>query len=113
MFVPRAPAGSGLSSPICRFISGLVCASCGCLDVVQHSPQVAAVTSGHAHRSIAGSVGSIAVAVMPSIAMTLRKGEYPRSPEGLSDHIHRFDPASGFTVEARIVDVDRSGHRAR
>jgi hypothetical protein len=44
---------------------------------------------------------------MPSVATTLRWGEYPAHLKACPVyHIHRFDPASGFAVEARIVGVD-------
>lgn len=78
-------------------------------QAVRHSGRVVAVISGHVHRGTAGSVGNIPVTVMPSIATTLRKGEYPvhvkTSPVY---HIHRFDPAWGFAVESRIVGMDWS-----
>lgn len=71
---------------------------------VQHSGRVTAVISGHVHRGTAGSVGRIPATVMPSIATTLRKGEYPAAMKKRPVyHIHRFDPVWGFTVEARIA----------
>lgn len=76
---------------------------------VQHSGRVVTVISGHVHRGTAGHVGSIPATVMPSIATTLRKGEYPALMKMHPVyHIHRFDPAGGFAVEARIVGLDRS-----
>jgi len=71
---------------------------------LQHSDRVVAVFSGHVHRSTAGDVAGIPATVMPCIATTLRRGEYPAhlktSPVY---HIHRFEPAWGFITEARIV----------
>jgi 3',5'-cyclic-AMP phosphodiesterase len=76
---------------------------------VQHSGRVIAIVSGHVHRGTAGCVGSIPATVMPSIATTLRKGEYPAHMKTHPVyHIHRFDPAWGFAVESRIVGVDWS-----
>jgi Icc protein len=73
-------------------------------QALQHSGRVVAVISGHVHRGTAGQVGTIPATVMPSIATTLRKGEYPahmkRRPVY---HVHRFDPACGFVTETRIV----------
>jgi hypothetical protein len=41
---------------------------------------------------------------MPCIATTLRKGEYPACMKALPVyHLHRFDPAWGFSIETRIV----------
>ncbi len=71
---------------------------------VQHSERVIALISGHVHRSTAGHVGSIPATVMPSVATTLRKGEYPAQMKMRPVyHIHRYDPAWGFATEARIV----------
>lgn len=76
-------------------------------QALQHSSRVVAVMSGHVHRGTAGWVGSIPATVMSSVATTLRKGDYPAHLKVCPVyHIHRFDPASGFAVEARIVGVD-------
>jgi hypothetical protein len=76
---------------------------------LQHSGRIVAVFSGHVHRGAAGHVGSIPATVMPSIATTLRKGEYPahlkRHPVY---HIHRFDPEWGFATETRMVGTGPS-----
>jgi 3',5'-cyclic-AMP phosphodiesterase len=73
-------------------------------QTLQHSGRVAAVFSGHVHRGTAGQVGRIPATVMPSIATTLRKGEYPaHMKQRPVYHVHRFDPAWGFVTETRIV----------
>ena len=73
-------------------------------QALQHSGRVVTVISGHVHRGTAGHVGSIPATVMPSIATTLRKGEYPAQMKSRPVyHIHRFDPVWGFATEARIV----------
>jgi 3',5'-cyclic AMP phosphodiesterase CpdA len=76
----------------------------GLRRALQHSGRVIAVFSGHVHRAAAGHVGGIRATVMPCIATTLRKGDYPadlrRSPVY---HVHRFDPVWGFATETRIV----------
>ena len=78
-------------------------------EAVQHSGRVVAVISGHVHRSTAGSIGSIPATVMPSIATTLRKGEYPVHMKSRPVyHIHRFDPVWSFVTEARIVGTQLS-----
>jgi 3',5'-cyclic AMP phosphodiesterase CpdA len=72
--------------------------------VVQHSGRVIAVISGHVHRGTAGHVGNIPATVMPSVATTLRKGEYPEPMKTRPVyHIHRYEPPWGFSVEARAV----------
>jgi 3',5'-cyclic AMP phosphodiesterase CpdA len=71
---------------------------------LQHSGRVVAVFSGHVHRAAAGHVGSIPATVMPCIATTLRKGEYPAQMKIRPVyHVHRFDPVWGFVTETRIV----------
>lgn len=71
---------------------------------LQCSGRVIAVFSGHVHRGTAGHVGSIPSIVVPCIATTLRKGEYPaRMKTCPVYYLHRFDPVWGFVTEARIV----------
>jgi len=73
-------------------------------QALQHSGRVVAVFSGHVHRAAEGHVGSIPATVMPSIATTLRRGEYPAHMKLRPVyHIHRFDPVWGFATEARVV----------
>ena len=71
---------------------------------LQHSGRVIAVFCGHVHRSTGGWIGAIRAMVAPSTATTLRKGDFPPH---LRDrpiyHLHRYDPAFGFSTEARIV----------
>ena len=83
-------------------------------QALQHSGRVIAVFSGHVHRGTAGHVGSIPATVMPSIATTLRKGEYPALMKTRPVyHIHRFDPVWGFTTESRIVGTGPQGEHRR
>lgn len=71
---------------------------------LQHSARIVAVVSGHVHRGTAGFVGTIPATVMPAVATTLRKGEYPAGMKTRPVyHIHRFDPARGFSTESRIA----------
>jgi hypothetical protein len=65
---------------------------------------VAAGFSGHVHRAAAGYVEHIPATVMPCIAATVRKGDYPADMKVRPVyHIHRFDPAWGFATESRVV----------
>jgi len=78
-------------------------------EALQHSGRVVAVLSGHVHRSTAGHVGNIPALVVPCIATTLRKGEYPaHMKERPVYYLHRFDPAWRFTTETRIVGAGPS-----
>jgi 3',5'-cyclic AMP phosphodiesterase CpdA len=71
---------------------------------LQHAGRVVAVFSGHVHRAAEGHVDNIPATVMPCIATTLRKGEYPALMKATPVYqIHRFDPAWGFVTESRIV----------
>jgi 3',5'-cyclic AMP phosphodiesterase CpdA len=66
--------------------------------------RIAGVFSGHVHRAAAGQVGRIPATVMPCIATSLRKGEYPAAMQKRPVYqIHRFDPLWGFATETRIV----------
>jgi 3',5'-cyclic-AMP phosphodiesterase len=76
---------------------------------LQHSGRVVAVFSGHVHRAAAGYVASIPATVMPCIATTLRKGEYPAQMKMCPVYqVHRFDPVWGFATETRIVGIGLS-----
>ena len=71
---------------------------------LQHSGRVVAVFNGHVHRAAEGHVGSIPTVVVPCIATSLRKGEYPAHMKTCPVYyVHRFDPACGFATEVRIV----------
>jgi 3',5'-cyclic AMP phosphodiesterase CpdA len=75
---------------------------------LRHSARVIAVFSGHVHRSTAGYVGEIPVSVVPCIATTLRKGEYPaKMKTSPVYYLHKFDPEWGFVTEARIDGMVR------
>ena len=79
-------------------------------QALQHSGRVIAVFSGHVHRGTAGHVGSISAIVVPCVATTLRKGEYPaRMKTCPVYYLHRFDPLWGFVTEARIVGNGADG----
>ena len=81
----------------------------GLRRALQHSGRVVAVFSGHVHRAAAGHVGSIPATVMPCIATTLRKGEYPTQMKIRPVYqVHRFDPVWGFATETRIVGAGPS-----
>jgi Icc protein len=78
-------------------------------QALQQCGRVVAVFSGHVHRAAAGHVGSIPATVMPSIATTLRKGEYPPPMKTRPVyHVHRFHPLWGFATETRIVGTGPS-----
>ena len=73
-------------------------------QALQHSGRVIAVFCGHVHRGTAGRVGNIPASVVPCVATSLRKGDYPPDMKTRPVyHIHRYDPAWGFITESRIV----------
>ncbi len=73
---------------------------------LQHCGRIAAVFSGHVHRPAEGHVGNIPAIVVPCIATTLRKGEYPaHMKQRPVYYIHGFDADGSFTTAARIVGV--------
>ena len=75
-------------------------------EALQRSCRIIGVFCGHVHRGVPGNVKDIPVMVMPSIATTLRKGDYPLElRERPVYHIHRYDPACGFSTEAQVVNT--------
>ena len=83
-------------------------------EALQHCERIIAVFSGHVHRAAAGQVGRIPASVVPCIATTLRKGEYPLPMKSRPIyHLHRFDAAWGFVTESRIVGAEQSASRRK
>jgi 3',5'-cyclic AMP phosphodiesterase CpdA len=81
-------------------------------DALQRSERVIAVFCGHVHRGTTGWVGRIPASVVPCIATTLRKGEYPPAMKTRPVyHLHRFDPALGFATESRIESTSALNER--
>jgi 3',5'-cyclic-AMP phosphodiesterase len=73
-------------------------------DVLSRCTRIAGVFSGHVHRAAAGQIGRIPASVVPCIATTLRKGEYPAAMKTRPVyHLHRFDPVCGFVTASRVV----------
>jgi len=80
---------------------------------LQHSGRVIAVFSGHVHRAAEGNIGSIRATVVPCIATTLRRGDYPPHMTTRPVYqVHRFDPVWGFATETRIVGTEPSANHA-
>ncbi len=76
-------------------------------QALQDCRRVVGIFSGHVHRAAEGQVGTIPATVMPCIATSLRKGDYPTAMKMRPVyHVHRFDPIWGFATETRIVDTD-------
>ncbi len=81
-------------------------------DALQHGGRVVGLFSGHVHRAASGRVGRIPATVVPCIATTLRKGDYPPPMKTRPVyHLHRYDPAWGFVTESRIVEAEGSPTR--
>jgi Icc protein len=75
-------------------------------ETLQYCERIAAVFSGHVHRPAEGHVGNIPAIVVPCIATTLRRGEYPAHMKQCPVYyIHGFDADGSFTTAARIVGV--------
>ena len=79
----------------------------GLAEALQYSGRVVAVFSGHVHRPAEGHVGKIPAIVVPCIATTLRRGDYPALMKTRPVYyLHRFDPPWGFVTEARVVGAE-------
>ncbi|HVZ52329.1 MAG TPA: metallophosphoesterase [Pseudolabrys sp.] len=73
-------------------------------ETLQHSDRIVGLFSGHVHRAAEGRVGKVPAVVMPCIATTLRKGDYPAAMQTRPIYyLHRYEPAWGFITEARVV----------
>jgi 3',5'-cyclic AMP phosphodiesterase CpdA len=73
-------------------------------ETLARCSRIVAVFSGHVHRAASGQVGRIPASVVPCIATTLRKGDYPPAMKTRPVYyLHRFDPAWGFVTESRVV----------
>jgi 3',5'-cyclic-AMP phosphodiesterase len=76
-------------------------------QVLQNAFRVVASFSGHVHRAAEGRIGNIPATVVPCIATTLRKGEYPTYMKMRPVYyVHRFDPRWGFATETRIAGTE-------
>ena len=65
---------------------------------------LAGVFCGHVHRFDWGEVGGVPASAMPSLATSLRWGDYPQAMKTRPVYqLHRFDPVLGFASETRIV----------
>ena len=73
---------------------------------MQKSDQVIALFCGHVHRSTFGRVGAVPAMVMPSVATSLRYGDYPADLMAKPIYfLHRYQCGHGLMTESRIVGV--------
>lgn len=71
---------------------------------LQRSGRIAGLFCGHVHRAFDCAVGDIPAIVMPCVATTLRRGDYPEAMRARPVYyIHRFEASGDFATEARIV----------
>jgi len=69
-----------------------------------HSSHLLNIYCGHVHRGTAGFVEEVPVLVMPCIATTLRRGDYPEDLQTCPlYHIHSYQAEWGFSSEIRFV----------
>jgi hypothetical protein len=78
-------------------------------EALQRRGRIVGLFSGHVHRAAAGRIGDMPASVVPCIATSLRKGDYPpRMKTCPVYHLHRFDPVWGFVTESRAVGMQGS-----
>jgi 3',5'-cyclic AMP phosphodiesterase CpdA len=66
--------------------------------------RVAAILSGHVHRSTMGRVGTIPAAIVPSAATGLRYGDYPAHLTARPIYfVHRSCTHGGFSTETHVA----------
>lgn len=74
------------------------------IDSLRGSGQVIRVFCGHAHRATQTQMHGIPASTIPSIAVDLRVGDSPETPTSVPRfHIHRYEPARGFTTVSQEV----------
>ena len=75
--------------------------------VLQEVKSLIGIFCGHVHRSVVGQVGEITVVIAPSVATSIRWGDYPQHlAECPVYQIHTFEPDGSFSTQARIVMDD-------
>jgi Icc protein len=68
--------------------------------VLSRHPQLVHLFCGHAHRLSSAVVGGVPASTQPSVAVDLRKGDYPEAMATCPAYrIHRFEAETGFTSE--------------
>lgn len=68
------------------------------------SDQVTGVFCGHVHRSTTGWISDIPAVVMPSVATSVRWGEYPEPMQSRPTYfLHHYDHTQGFSTSTQIV----------
>lgn len=73
-------------------------------DGLVQSDQIVGLFCGHVHRGTTGMVGRIPATVIPSIATTLRWGNYPEPMQTRPIYyLHHYSPVWGFSTTAQIV----------
>ncbi len=72
--------------------------------ILRSHPQITQIFCGHAHRSFVSDLADIRAVTVPSIAIDLRLGDFPKTMEDAPAYqIHSFYPGRGFNSETRFV----------
>jgi hypothetical protein len=74
------------------------------IEILNGHGNVIRVFCGHAHRPVTATLGKIPASTLPSIALDLRKGDYPPDQaDAPLFQLHRYSPKTGFTSETRAA----------
>ena len=74
-------------------------------EILANTPDLLSVYCGHVHRGSAGHAGEVPIIVMPCIATSLRRGEYPKHmTHSPVYHVHKYEPQWGLTTEIQVVE---------
>ena len=74
------------------------------IDTLNSYGNVIGVFCGHSHRMAITTLGSIPASTTPSVALDLRKGDYPPKHAGRPlYHLHSYGEGTGFTSEIRAA----------
>ncbi len=72
--------------------------------VLKLHPQIKRIFCGHAHRCYVTEIANTRASTLPSVAVDLRLGDYPKAMKNTPVYqVHRFHPDTGFVSETRLV----------
>ena len=73
-------------------------------DVIGGHNHLVGLFCGHSHRQSSGTIAGVPVGTVPSVAIDLRLGDFPKAAEAAPVfHLHHYRPDAGFETELHIA----------